>query len=103
MTNNDNGQVVTLTKKARRKIRWGLTAIIVCSVLIGLTAGVFVTYKIVSKPAKRPQKFSVTSFALCVYFLEMNFFDIIYKISDASFKFHTIPRCFFAGKCPQIR
>ncbi len=33
----------------------------------------------------------------------MNFFDIIYKISDASFKFHTIPRCFFAGKCPQIR
>ena len=62
MTNNDNGQVVTLTKKARRKIRWGLTAIIVCSVLIGLTAGVFVTYKIVSKPAKRPQKFSLHNY-----------------------------------------
>lgn len=62
MTNNDNGQVVTLTEKTRRKIRWGLTAIIVCSVLIGLTAGVFVTYKIVSKPAKRPQKFSLHNY-----------------------------------------
>lgn len=63
MNDVENQQtVVTLTKTEKKKIRWGLAAVIVCSVLIGLAVGVFVTYKIVSKPASKPQKFSLHNY-----------------------------------------